>query len=121
MANKLEITAVRGREILDCRSYPTLQVDVWVNNAVLGRADVPCGRSTGTNEAFELRDGEKRYAGFGVRKVVDNINRIIAPEIIGEDIRSQRRLDQLMIEFYGTENKSKLGANAILGVSLAIA
>ena len=74
MANKFEITAVKGREILDCWGYPTLQVDVWVNNDVLGRAGVPCGRSTGTNEAFELRDGEKRYAGFWVRKVVDNVN-----------------------------------------------
>ena len=121
MANKFEITAVKGREILDCRGYPTLQVDVWVNNAVLGRADVPCGRSTGTNEAFELRDGGKRYAGFGVRKAVDNVNRIIAPEVTGEDVRNQRKLDQLMIELDGTENKTKLGANAILGVSLAIA
>ena len=121
MANKFEITAVKGREILDCRGYPTLQVDVWVNNDVLGRADVPCGRSRGTNEAFELRDGGKRYAGFGVRKAVDNVNRIIAPEVTGEDVRNQRKLDQLMIELDGTENKTKLGANAILGVSLAIA
>lgn len=121
MANKFEITAVKGREILDCRSYPTLQVDVWVNDAVLGRANVPCGRSTGTNEAYELRDGGKRYSGFGVRKAVDNINRIIAPEVVGEDVRNQRKLDQLMIELDGTENKAKLGANAILGVSLAIA
>ncbi len=121
MAKDFKITAVKGREIIDCRGYPTVQVDVWVNDAVLGRADVPCGRSTGTHEAFELRDGEKRYAGFGVRKAVDNVNRVIAPEVIGKDVRDQRKLDQLMIELDGTENKAKLGANAILGVSLAIA
>jgi len=121
MAKDFKITAVKGREIIDCRGYPTVQVDVWVNDAVLGRADVPCGRSTGTHEAFELRDGEKRYAGFGVRKAVDNVNRVIAPEVIGKDVRDQRKLDQLMIELDGTENKVKLGANAILGVSLAVA
>lgn len=121
MRKDFEITAVKGREIIDCRGYPTVQVDVWVNDAVLGRADVPCGRSTGTHEAFELRDGEKRYAGFGVRKAVDNVNRVIAPEVIGKDVRDQRKLDQLMIEVDGTENKAKLGANAILGVSLAVA
>ena len=121
MRKDFEITAVQGREIIDCRGYPTVQVDVWVNNSVLGRADVPCGRSKGTHEAFELRDGEKRYAGFGVRKAVKNVNEVIAPEVIGKDVRDQRKLDQLMIEMDGTENKSKLGANAILGVSLSIA
>lgn len=74
MANKFEITAVKGREIIDCRGYPTLQIDVWVKNVVLGRVDVPCSRSTGTNQAFELREGENRYAAFGVRKVVGNVN-----------------------------------------------
>ncbi len=121
MSQNFEITAVKGREIIDCRGYPTVQVDVWVNNTVMGRADVPCGRSTGTHEAFELRDGEKRYAGFGVRKAVDHVNRLIAPEITGQDVREQRKLDKLMVEVDGSPNKAKLGANAILGVSLAVA
>ena len=121
MGKDFKITGVKGREIIDCRGYPTVQADVWVNNAVLGRANVPCGRSKGTHEAFELRDGEERYAGFGVRKAIDNIDKVIAPEVVGKDVRDQRELDELMIEMDGTENKAKLGANAILGVSLAIA
>jgi len=121
MRKEFEITDVKAREIIDCRGYPTVQTDVWVNNRFLGRANVPAGRSTGSHEAFELRDKEKRYAGFGVRKAVNNINKIIAPEIIGKDVTCQRSLDKLMIELDGTQNKSKLGANAILGVSLAIA
>ncbi|GAH20635.1 unnamed protein product, partial [marine sediment metagenome] len=121
MRKNFEITAVKGREIIDCRGYPTVQVDIWVDNAVLGRANVACGRSKGTHEAFELRDGGKRYAGFGVRKAIDNVNKVIAPEVMGKDVRDQRKLDKLMIEMDGTENKAKLGANAILGVSLAIA
>ncbi len=121
MRKNFEITAVHGREIIDCRGYPTVQVDVWVDNAVLGRANVACGRSKGTHEAFELRDGGKRYAGFGVRKAIDNVNKVIAPEVMSKDVRDRRKLDKLMIEMDGTENKAKLGANAILGVSLAIA
>ena len=121
MGKDFEITAVKGREIIDCRGYPTVQVDVWVNNAVLGRANVPCGRSKGRHEAFELRDGGKRYAGFGVRKAIDNVNKVIAPEVVGKDVRDQRKLDKLMIAMDGTQNKAKLGANAIVGVSLAIA
>jgi len=121
MRKEFEITDVRAREIIDCRGYPTVQTDVWVNNTFLGRANVPAGRSTGTHEAFELRDKEERYAGFGVQKAVSNINKIIAPEIVGKDVTCQRSLDKLMIELDGTQNKSKLGANAILGVSLAIA
>ena len=121
MGKDFKITAVKGREILDCRGYPTVQVDVWVNNAVLGRANVPCGRSKGRHEAFELRDGGKRYAGFGVRKAIDNVNKVIAPEVVGKDVRDQRKLDELMIAMDGTQNKAKLGANAIVGVSLAIA
>jgi len=121
MRKDFEITAVKGREIIDCRGYPTVQVDVWVNNTVLGRANVPCGRSKGTHEAFELRDGGERYAGFGVRKAIANINKIIAPELMGKDVRDQRKLDNMMIEMDGTQNKAKLGANAIVGVSLAIA
>jgi len=121
MGKDFKITAVKGREILDCRGYPTVQVDVWVNNAVLGRANVPCGRSKGRHEAFELRDGGKRYAGFGVRKAIDNVNKVIAPEVVGKDVRDQKKLDKLMIAMDGTKNKAKLGANAIVGVSLAIA
>ncbi len=121
MRKDFEITAVKGREIIDCRGYPTVQVDVWVNNTALGRANVPCGRSKGTHEAFELRDGGERYAGFGVRKAIDNVNKTIAPKVVGKDVRDQRKLDKLMIEMDGTQNKAKLGANAIVGVSLAIA
>jgi len=121
VGENFEITAVKGREIIDCRGYPTVQVDVWVDKAVLGRANVPCGRSKGTHEAFELRDGGKRYAGFGVRKAIDNVNKVIAPEVVGKDVRGQRKLDKLMIAMDGTQNKAKLGANAIVGVSLAIA
>lgn len=120
MRKDFEITAVKGREIIDCRGYPTVQVDVWANT-ILGRANVPCGRSKGTHEALELRDGGERYAGFGVRKAIDNINKIIAPKMIGKDVRDQRKLDNMMIEMDSTQNKTKLGANAILGVSLAIA
>ena len=118
---QFKITDVRAREIIDCRGYPTVQVDVWVNNTALGRANVPSGRSTGSHEAFELRDGGKRYAGFGVMKAIDNVNKIIALEVVGKDVRDQRKLDKLMIEMDGTQNKTRLGANAILGVSLAIA
>ncbi|MCK4792005.1 MAG: phosphopyruvate hydratase, partial [Desulfobacteraceae bacterium] len=92
MRKNFEITAVHGREIIDCRGYPTVQVDVWVDNAVLGRANVACGRSKGTHEAFELRDGGKRYAGFGVRKAIDNVDNVIAPEVMGKDVRDQRKL-----------------------------
>ena len=121
MRKNFEITAVSGREIIDCRGYPTVQVDVWVKNIVLGRANVPCGRSKGRHEALELRDGGERYAGFGVKKAIDNVNKAIAPEVVGKDVRDQRRLDKLMIEMDSTQNKAKLGANAIVGVSLAIA
>lgn len=121
MSNEYKITAVKGREIIDCRGYPTVQVDVWVNHTFLGRADVPCGRSKGAHEAYELRDDDSRYGGFGVSKAVGNVNKVIAPDIVGKDVRNQRKLDHLMIEMDGTENKSKLGGNAILGVSLAIA
>ncbi len=121
MGKDFEITTVKGREIIDCRGYPTVQVDVWVNNTVLGRANVPCGRSKGRHEACELRDGGERYAGFGVKKAIDNVNKTIASEVVGKDVRDQRKLDKLMIEMDGTQNKAKLGSNAIVGVSLAIA
>jgi len=118
---RFEIKDVRAREILDCRGEPTVEVEVWTKGDFLGRADVPSGRSTGKYEAFELRDGEDRYQGKGVLKAVQNVNKIIAPALKGRDATKQREIDELMIELDGTENKSKLGANAIVGVSLAVA
>jgi len=120
MENPFEITAIVAREILDSRGNPTVEVDVYTPVA-MGRAAVPSGASTGTHEALELRDGGKRFHGKGVRRAVENINKIIAPELIGMDVTLQRDIDMLMIELDGTENKSNLGANAILGVSLAVA
>ena len=120
MQNPFEIIAITSREILDSRGNPTVEVEVHTPVA-MGRAAVPSGASTGTHEALELRDGGKRFHGKGVRRAVENINKIIAPELIGMDVRLQRDIDMLMIELDGTENKSNLGANAILGVSLAVA
>ncbi|GAB6136623.1 phosphopyruvate hydratase [Thermococcus prieurii] len=120
MENPFEITAVIAREILDSRGNPTVEVEVYTPVS-MGRAAVPSGASTGTHEAVELRDGGKRYHGKGVKRAVENVNKIIAPEIIGMDVTWQRDIDTLMIELDGTENKSNLGANAILGVSLAVA
>jgi len=117
----IQIKEIRAREILDCRGNPTVEVDVLTNGGFLGRADVPSGRSTGEHEALELRDGGDRYNGKGVLKAVRNVNEIIAPALKGRDVTKQRENDQLMIELDGTENKSKLGANAIVGVSLAVA
>lgn len=117
-----KIKKVTAREILDSRGNPTVEVDVVLDNGILGRAAIPSGASTGSKEAVELRDGDKsRYLGKGVLKAVDNVNAIIAPKIIGKDPRKQKDIDYLMIDLDGTENKAKLGANAILGVSLAIA
>jgi enolase len=114
------IVDVLGREILDSRGNPTVEVEVLLEDGILGRAAVPSGASTGAYEAVELRDGDSaRYFGKGVLKAVDNVNSIIGPELIGMDVRDQVGIDTLMIELDGTENKSKLGANAILGVSLA--
>lgn len=116
------IKAVKAREILDSRGNPTVEVDVILENGVLARAAVPSGASTGSKEAVELRDGDKnRFLGKGVLKAVENVNNVIAPAIIGKDVSSQEEIDNLMISLDGTENKSKLGANAILGVSLAVA
>ncbi|MCS7242136.1 MAG: phosphopyruvate hydratase [Candidatus Caldatribacterium sp.] len=113
---------VHAREILDSRGNPTIEVEVTLASGAFGRAAVPSGASTGTFEAVELRDGEKsRYHGKGVRKAVENVNEIIAPEIIGLDALNQALIDKTLIELDGTPNKSKLGANAILGVSLACA
>lgn len=118
----MKIKNIIAREILDSRGNPTVEVDVILKNGVVGRAAVPSGASTGSFEALELRDGDKnRYLGKGVLKAVDNINKKIAPEIIGMDAEEQKKIDKLMIKLDGTENKSNLGANAILGVSLAVA
>jgi len=116
------IVDVYAREILDSRGNPTIEVDVLTEAGVLGRAAVPSGASTGENEALELRDGDNdRYLGKGVQQAVNNVNDIIAEEIIGMDATDQVEIDSLMLELDGTKNKSKLGANAILGVSLAVA
>lgn len=118
----MEIVKIVGREILDSRGNPTIEVDIHLACGVIGRAAVPSGASTGENEALELRDGDKdRYLGKGVLKAVENINNIIAPELIGMSVLDQRLIDQKMLELDGTKTKSKLGANAMLGVSLAAA
>ncbi|APQ17975.1 phosphopyruvate hydratase [Maribacter hydrothermalis] len=115
------ILNVHARQILDSRGNPTVEVDVVTENGVMGRAAVPSGASTGEHEAVELRDGGKAFMGKGVSKAVDNVNSIIAEEILGMNVFDQNLLDQTMIDLDGTPNKSKLGANAILGVSLAAA
>lgn len=118
----MKITKITGREILDSRGNPTVEVDVVLENGVLGRAAVPSGASTGEHEALELRDGnKKRYGGKGVLKAVKNIQKIIAPAIEGCSVYEQRAIDMKMIELDGSTTKSNLGANAILGVSLAVA
>ncbi|MBP5995535.1 MAG: phosphopyruvate hydratase [Crocinitomicaceae bacterium] len=116
------ITDIHARQILDSRGNPTIEVDVFTSNGILGRAAVPSGASTGIHEAMELRDGDKsRYLGKGVLKAVENVNTVINEALQGEDVFDQKRLDRIMIDLDGTPNKSKLGANAILGTSLAIA
>ncbi|MHC1580602.1 MAG: phosphopyruvate hydratase, partial [Methanopyraceae archaeon] len=115
------IAAVRAREVLDSRGEPTVEVEVRLEDGTVGRAIVPSGASTGTHEALELRDGDDRYGGKGVRRAVRNVEEIIAPELEGMDATAQAEIDRLMIELDGTDNKSHLGANAILGVSLAVA
>lgn len=118
----MKIKKIVGREILDSRGNPTVEVDVILENGVLGRAAVPSGASTGENEALELRDGDKnRYLGKGTLKAVANVNNVIAPALVGECVFQQRAIDQKMLDLDGTPTKSKLGANAILGVSLAVA
>jgi len=119
---EMEIVKIVGREILDSRGNPTVEVDVYLESGFMGRAAVPSGASTGENEALELRDGDKkRYGGKGVLKAVENINHIIAPALIGISVLEQRSIDKIMLALDGTPTKSKLGANAILGVSLAVA
>lgn len=116
------ITAIHARQILDSRGNPTVEVDVATETGAFGRAAVPSGASTGVNEAVELRDGDKgKYLGKGVLQAVKNVNEIIQPELIGQSIFDQKGIDELMIKLDGTDTKSKLGANAILGVSLAVA
>tara|TARA_R110001583_G_scaffold15005_5_gene62192 strand:- start:26586 stop:27869 length:1284 start_codon:yes stop_codon:yes gene_type:complete len=117
-----EIVKIHGREILDSRGNPTIEVEVTLEGGFFGRAGVPSGASTGENEALELRDGDKsRYLGKGVLKAVDNVNNIIAPVLLGMDATNQVAIDKAMIALDGTKTKSKLGANAMLGVSLAVA
>jgi len=116
------IETIYARQILDSRGNPTIEVDVITENGILGRAAVPSGASTGENEAVELRDGDKsKYLGKGVLKAVENVNEVIAEELIGLSVFDQKLIDKIMIELDGTDTKSKLGANAILGVSLAVA
>jgi len=118
----MKIEKIVAREILDSRGNPTVEVDVLLESGIVGRASVPSGASTGENEAIELRDGVKaRYGGKGVQKAVENVNKIIAPKLIGKSTLDQRGIDKTMLELDGTKTKSKLGANAILGVSLAVA
>ena len=118
--NEFAIKKIHGREILDSRGNPTVEVDITLNNGMFARAEVPSGASTGIYEALELRDGDKkRYMGKGTLKAVDNVNNIIAERLVGEDVRNPNHLDDIMLELDGTKGKTKLGANAILAVSLA--
>ena len=116
------IAEIFARQILDSRGNPTVEVDVITDDGAMGRAAVPSGASTGVHEAVELRDNDKSiYVGKGVLKAVANVNDVIAKELVGYDVADQTGIDQLMIQLDGTENKSKLGANAMLAVSMAIA
>ncbi|MFN3486721.1 MAG: phosphopyruvate hydratase, partial [Planctomycetota bacterium] len=118
----MKILSVKGREVLDSRGNPTVEVDVTVEGGILGRAAVPSGASTGEREALELRDGDpSRYLGKGVLKAVRNVNEVLGPRLVGMDASQQKFIDEVMIEMDGTPTKSKLGANAILGVSMAVA
>ncbi|MGB2136783.1 MAG: phosphopyruvate hydratase, partial [Flavobacteriaceae bacterium] len=115
------IIEVHARQIFDSRGNPTVEVDVITENGIMGRAAVPSGASTGEHEAVELRDGGKTYMGKGVSQAVKNVNEVLAEELIGVSVFDQNKIDQTMIDLDGTPNKSKLGANAILGISLAAA
>ncbi len=117
-----KIVSIKAREVLDSRGNPTVAVDVYLEEGIKGSAMVPSGASTGKFEALELRDGDKsRYRGKGVTKAVKNVNEHIAPRLIGLDATDQVNIDRIMLELDGTKNKSGLGANAILGVSMAVA
>ena len=115
------VTRVAGREVLDCRGLPTVQVEVELEGPIVGTADVPSGRSTGSHEAAELRDGGERFGGFGVLDAVGHVNGDLADALVGRPLPSQRQLDATLVELDGTPDKSRLGANAILGISLAAA
>ncbi|MBI3248959.1 MAG: phosphopyruvate hydratase [Deltaproteobacteria bacterium] len=118
----MKIKKILGREILDSRGNPTVEVDVYLANGMYGRAAAPSGASTGAHEAWELRDlGKKRYNGKGVQKAVDNVNRLIAPTLIGKNVEEQRKLDHVLLDLDGTANKKRLGANAMIATSLALA
>ncbi|MBM4298133.1 MAG: phosphopyruvate hydratase, partial [Deltaproteobacteria bacterium] len=117
----MKIGRVHAREVLDSRGQPTVEVEVALKNGVVGRATVPSGASTGIHEAVELRDGGKRFLGKGVSKAVAHVNGKLAPRLRGKEARNQAELDQIMLKLDGSPNKGKLGANAILGVSLAVA
>lgn len=121
MDRYLAITDVYAREILDSRGNPTIEVEVLAGDEFLGRASVPSGASTGQYEAVELRDGEKRYRGLGVQRAVDHVNAKLAPAVIGLNVFDQAHLDEVLLKLDGTENKSNIGANAMLGVSMAAA
>ena len=121
MIPRIEIEHVKARMVLDSRGNPTIEVDVYLEDGSLGRAIVPSGASTGVHEALELRDGGDEWMGKGVSKAIRNVNDVICPAIVGLDATAQTELDQRLVELDGTENKAKLGANAILGVSLAVA
>lgn len=120
-SSKPAITDIHALEIIDNRGRPTIRARVYVEGGHSGRADVPCGSSTGSYEAFDLRDGEARYHGRGVRKAIANIHNVIKPALVGQEVTDQRRLDRLMAELDGTPSKSRLGGNAILAVSMASA
>jgi len=121
LSEAFQIKWVRAREIIDSRATPTVEVDVALNLGTMGRAAVPSGRSRGSHEVFELRDGGSRYGGWGVLGAVKKVNEIIGPKLVGKDARNQRNVDQTMIELDGTKDKSNLGGNSIVGVSLATA
>ncbi|MCK4777800.1 MAG: phosphopyruvate hydratase, partial [Actinomycetia bacterium] len=116
-----KIKDIIAREILDSRGNPTVEVDVFLENGVSGRAAVPSGASTGKFEALELRDGDsKRFSGKGVQRAVENVNQKIAPKLIGLNPQNQKEIDNLLLKLDGTENKENMGANALLGVSMAV-
>src|ERR1051326_3603814 len=116
------VSEIFSRQILDSRGNPTVEVDVLTDEGALGRAAVPSGASTGVHEAVELRDGDKKkFGGKGVLKAVNNVNELIAPKLVGNDVADQTGIDEMMIQLDGTPNKAKLGANAILAVSMAAA
>ena len=112
---------ILAREVIDCRGFPTVEVDIWINGDLSGRADVPSGRSTGKRAATQQSDGGKRWGGQGTQKAVKNVIEIIRPKLVGKDPRDQRAIDALIWDLDGTPTKSKLGANAIIGVSLGVA